>query len=116
MGSFADAWRAQQQVVDQLVRFPNVLADTSGVRRFEYIEQAVKRAGASKLVLGSDGPWLHPGAELARIRLLKLPPEEEALIRGGNLLRILARARKAATPEIRRVAPIVEDVDREAVL
>jgi len=49
LGSFADDWRAQQQVVDQLVRYPNVYADTSGVRRFDYIVQAVKRAGARKL-------------------------------------------------------------------
>jgi predicted TIM-barrel fold metal-dependent hydrolase len=37
LGSFADDWRAQQQVVDQVVRHPNVYADTSGVRRFDYI-------------------------------------------------------------------------------
>ena len=43
LGSFSDDWKAHQQVVDQLVRFPNVYADTSGVRRFDYIVQAVKR-------------------------------------------------------------------------
>src|SRR6516162_9721120 len=32
-GSFGDDWRAHQQVVDQLVRYRNVYADTSGVRR-----------------------------------------------------------------------------------
>ncbi len=37
LGSFADDFRAMQQVVDQLVRHPNVFADTSGVRRFDYI-------------------------------------------------------------------------------
>ncbi len=37
LGSFADDWRAQQQVVDQLARFPNLYADTSGVRRFDYL-------------------------------------------------------------------------------
>jgi predicted TIM-barrel fold metal-dependent hydrolase len=35
LGSFADEFRAMQQVVDQLVRHPNVYADTSGVRRFD---------------------------------------------------------------------------------
>ena len=34
LGSYADDWRAHQQVIDQLVRFPNVYADTSSVRRF----------------------------------------------------------------------------------
>jgi hypothetical protein len=52
---------------DQLVRYPNVYADNSGVRRFDYIVQAVARAGAKKVIFGSDGPWLHPGLELHQI-------------------------------------------------
>jgi hypothetical protein len=75
------------------VRYPNVYADTSGVRRFHYIVQAVARAGAKKVIFGSDGPWLHPGLELHKIRLLGLPPEQEALILGGNVLRLLRQAR-----------------------
>jgi predicted TIM-barrel fold metal-dependent hydrolase len=93
LGSFADDWRAHQQVVDQLVRHPNVYADTSGVRRFDYIVQAVKRAGAHKLLFGSDGPWLHPGVEIHKIRLLGLPPEQQALVLGGNAIRLMNRAR-----------------------
>src|SRR5205823_12916833 len=69
-GSFRDDWKAQQQVVDQLVRHPNVSADTSGVRRFDYIVEAVRRAGPHKVLFGSDGPWLHPGLELHNIHLL----------------------------------------------
>jgi predicted TIM-barrel fold metal-dependent hydrolase len=93
LGSFADDWKAQQQVVDQLVRYPNVYGDTSGVRRFDYIAQAVKRAGARKVLFGSDGPWLHPGVEIEKIRLLELPPEDESLILGGNAIRLMRQAR-----------------------
>ena len=89
LGSFGDDWRVHQQVVDQLVRFPNVYGDTSAVRRFDYIVQAVKRAGAHKVLFGSDGPWLHPGVELHKIRMLGLPPAQEALIVGGNVRRLL---------------------------
>jgi hypothetical protein len=89
LGSFGDDWRAHQNVVDQLVRYPNVYADTSGVRRFDYIVQAVKRAGPHKVLFGSDGPWLHPGVEIHKIRLLGLSREREALILGGNALRLL---------------------------
>lgn len=67
LGSFKDDFRAQQQIVDQMVRLPNVYADTSGVRRFDYLVQAVRRAGARKLLFGSDGIWLHPGHELQKI-------------------------------------------------
>jgi predicted TIM-barrel fold metal-dependent hydrolase len=93
MGSFGDDWKAHQQVVDQLVHYPNVYADTSGVRRFDYIVQAVKRAGPTKVLFGSDGPWLHPGVEIHKIRLLGLPPEQEALILGGNARRLMRHGR-----------------------
>jgi predicted TIM-barrel fold metal-dependent hydrolase len=93
LGSFRDDWKVQQQVVDQLVRHPNVYADTSGVRNFDYIVQAIRRAGARKLLFGSDGPWLHPGLELHKVRLLHLPPRDEALVLGGNALRLLRGAR-----------------------
>jgi predicted TIM-barrel fold metal-dependent hydrolase len=93
LGSFADDWRAHQQVIDQMVRYPNVYTDTAGIRRFDYIVQAVQRAGAHKILFGSDGPWLHPGLELHKVRLLGLPPEKEALILGDNALALLRRPR-----------------------
>jgi uncharacterized protein len=95
LGSFLDDFRALQQVVDQLVRYPNVYADTSAVRRFDYIVQAVKRAGPRKLLFGTDGPWLHPGLEKYKIELLRLPPADEALILGGNAFRLM---RKVGSP------------------
>jgi predicted TIM-barrel fold metal-dependent hydrolase len=98
LGSFRDDWRAQQQVVDQLVRYKNVYTDTSGVRRFDYIVQAVARAGAAKVLFGSDGPWLHPGVELHKIRLLRLPPKQEALILGGNAARLMREVTVALRP------------------
>lgn len=92
LGSFADDWRAQLALIDHLQRHPNVHADTSGVRRFDLLAQAVRRAGAHKILFGSDGPWLHPALELAKIRLLRLRPDDEALVLGGNLLRLAPRA------------------------
>ena len=89
MGSFVDDWRAQQQVVDQLARYPNVFADTAAVRRFDYLARAVEHAGPHKLLFGSDGPWLHPAVELHKIRMLRLPSDQEALVLGGNLLRLI---------------------------
>lgn len=91
LGSFTDDWRAHLRVIDQIARFPNVYTDTSGVRRFDYVVQAIQRGGAHKVLFGSDGPWLHPGLELHKIRLLYLPPEQEALVLGQNLLRLINR-------------------------
>jgi predicted TIM-barrel fold metal-dependent hydrolase len=96
LGSFADDWRAQTAFVDQLARLPNVLTDTSGVRRFDLLVDAVRRGGARKVLFGSDGPWLHPGVELAKVRLLGLPPTAERLVLGGNAARLLAAAGQGA--------------------
>jgi hypothetical protein len=93
LGSFADDWRAHLRVIDQIARFPNVYTDTSGVRRFDYLVQAVQRGGAHKVLFGSDGPWLHPQLELHKIHLLGLPPEAEALVTGRNLWRLIAGVR-----------------------
>jgi len=92
LGSFADDWRAQLALADHLVRHPNIYADTAGVRRFDLLEKAVKRAGAGKFLFGSDGPWLHPGLELLKIRALQLPVAQENLILGGNFLNLISTA------------------------
>jgi predicted TIM-barrel fold metal-dependent hydrolase len=105
LGSFADDWRAHQTIIDALARHANVYADTSGVRRFDYLVSAVRHAGAHKLIFGSDGPWLHPGLELHKIRLLRLRPRSEALILGGNLCRILGDAARPARARRRPLAP-----------
>lgn len=91
LGSFADDWRAQLALIDPLTRLPNVFTDTSGVRRFDILQEAVGRAGARKFLFGSDGPWLHPGVELEKVRALNLSPADEALLTSGNLLRLLSR-------------------------
>ena len=51
--------------------------------------EAVRRAGARKVIFGSDGPWLHPGVELHKIRALGLAPRDERLVLSGNLLRLM---------------------------
>jgi predicted TIM-barrel fold metal-dependent hydrolase len=93
LGSFADDWKAQLALIDHLVRHPNVHTDTSGVRRFDLLEDAVRRAGARKLLFGTDGPWLHPGLELAKVRALRLSAAEERLVVGGNILRLMRAVR-----------------------
>ncbi len=105
LGSFADDWRAQLALIDHLVRHENVYTDSAGVRRFDLLEQAVQRAGAHKILFGSDGPWLHPAVELEKIRMLHLSSADERLVLGENLLRLIrtaGRVRPAALREHRR--------------
>lgn len=88
LGSFADDWKAQLAFLSPLERYRNIYTDTSGVRRFELIEQAVKRAGPHKILFGSDGPWIHPGVELEKIKALNLKREDEEKILYKNFLQL----------------------------
>ncbi len=90
LSSFADDWRAQMAFIDVLARHKNVFTDTSGVRRFDLLELAVERAGTDKILFGTDGPWLHPSVELAKIYALKLPQSDLKKILGHNLLKLIA--------------------------
>ena len=106
LGSFSDDWRAQSAIASVLVDYPNVYADTSGVRRFDLLVKAVRKAGPHKILFGSDGPWLHPGLELAKIRALGLSGRDEALITSGNFLRIMRDIPRRARPTVGRARAI----------
>ncbi|MFD2784424.1 amidohydrolase family protein [Hymenobacter rubripertinctus] len=93
LGSFADDWRAQAGLIDYLVRCPNIYTDTSGVRRFDILRRALERAGPGKFLFGSDGPWLHPGVELSKIKALHLPRSAARQVLAGNLLGLIRHVR-----------------------
>lgn len=115
LSSFADDWRSQLSLIDHLVRHPNIYTDTSGVRRFDLLEQAVKRAGARKILFGTDGPWLHPAVELSKVRALNLTAADERLVLGENLLRLISNRRgrpiptEMGAPTSTGVAPLARD-------
>jgi len=102
LASFAGDWRAHLALIDQLVRHRNIHADTSGVQRFDLLAEAVQRAGARKILFGTDGPWLHPGVELAKVRALQLSVGDERRILAQNFLRLIdgvvAQPRKTPHP------------------
>jgi uncharacterized protein len=104
LGSFSDDWKAQLALIDMLVRHPNIYTDSAGVRRFDLLEQAVDRAGAAKLLFGCDGPWLHPGVELAKIHALELSPVDERAVLSGNFMRLTRACRSARA---RHFAPML---------
>jgi uncharacterized protein len=89
LSSFADDWKAQKAFISPLERFANVYTDLSGVRRFDLIQEAVQRAGPSKILFGSDGPWIHPGLELAKIKALHLQKQDEEKMVCGNFLKLI---------------------------
>ena len=106
LGSFADDWKAQLAFIDLLARHPNIYTDTSGVRRFDLLVEALRRAGPRKVLFGSDGPWLHPGIELEKVRALGLPPAKEKLILGENLIGLIANAKRQGVPTVPIAMPV----------
>jgi predicted TIM-barrel fold metal-dependent hydrolase len=89
-----------------LAGLPNVWLDTAALPAYlpgedypyptaaRYLRAAVERAGARKIMWGSDQPGLlscanYPQlAKLARLHTAFLPPEEQALILGHNAARV----------------------------
>jgi predicted TIM-barrel fold metal-dependent hydrolase len=95
LSSFADDWHAQTAFIEQLVRLPNVFTDTSGVRYFDLLADAARRAGPHKILFGTDGPFLHPAVELAKVDALDLDEPGRELVLGGNLRRLIGRVRRS---------------------
>src|SRR6266567_131142 len=72
--------KANQSIAEMCGRYPGKL-----------IGLAVKELGPDKIIFGSDGPEQDSRVELYKIRLLKLPPADEAKILSGNILRLLPK-------------------------
>jgi uncharacterized protein len=53
------------------------------------VRSLIETHGADRVVFGSDWPMAHPGDEIAFIRSLGLPPEDERAVLGTNLATLL---------------------------
>lgn len=72
---------------------PNILLDTSAMPYPAVIRRAVETIGAERVLFASDGPGCLPALEVEKVRLAGLPPQDEALVFSGNILRILGDVR-----------------------
>lgn len=70
-------------------RCPNLYLETSAMPYPWKIAEAVTRLGPERVLFGSDGPGCNPALEIAKVRMLGLPPEDEALLLGGSAARLL---------------------------
>jgi predicted TIM-barrel fold metal-dependent hydrolase len=86
-------WREHLAGIEMARRHPNVYLDTGATVLTRYLEQAVKELGPEKVIFGSDEPEVDCRLEIFKVRVLKLPRQQEELILGGNLLRLLSRYR-----------------------
>ncbi len=67
----------------------NVFLETSQCPAILFIREFVDRVGADRLLFGSDTPWSVVEIELSKIKALRLTEQQEKLVLGGNLARIL---------------------------
>jgi len=69
---------------------PHVYLETSSVLLFGKIEKAVGAIGSERVLFGTDGPPIHPGPEIEKIRILHIAEEDKANILGRNAARLFA--------------------------
>ena len=92
LGNFGSrSWTEHVEAIEVARRYSNVYLETSSVVFFKFLEMAAKELGPDKLIFGSDGPELDSRVELHKIKLLKLPPDGEAKVLGGNIDRLLPK-------------------------
>ena len=90
LGSFASRdWREHLQAIQAAERYSNLHLDTSAVVFSSYLQQAAREIPAEQLLFGSDAPLVDARVELHKIRLLKLPGDQEQKVLGGNAQRLL---------------------------
>jgi len=75
----------QQDATIALAECPNLLVQTSGVYREDFLEGVVERFGAGRLLYASAFPRFDPRLELLRVRWApNLGDEAKAAVLGGN--------------------------------
>lgn len=67
----------------------NVLMETSGIYREDFIEDTVRELGAERVVFGSNAPYMDQEFEALRVRLAHCTDQEKALMGRINLERLL---------------------------
>jgi predicted TIM-barrel fold metal-dependent hydrolase len=70
----------------------NVIMETSGIYREDFIEDTVQELGPERVVFGSNAPYMDLGFETLRVRLAHLTDAQKELVGHGNLKRILRLA------------------------
>ena len=78
-----------ERIAERARESGSMYLDTSWVRNTHMIGRSIEIAGAHKILFGTDGPEVRSDVELYKIRVLELPPEDEALILGGNIARLV---------------------------
>jgi len=70
-------------------RLRNVYLDLTGSQLFHGIlEEMVRAIGASRILFGTDHPFIDPRFQLGRVLFARLPDSRKVKILGGNAVRL----------------------------
>lgn len=87
--SFARMGKDFAVLYDKLDRYPNLHVDTTGLMIDHMIEDLVQRAGAGRLLFGSNFPWYKAGQTRIALAYAGLSAAEKSMIAGENLERLI---------------------------
>jgi predicted TIM-barrel fold metal-dependent hydrolase len=80
----------RDHAIEAALACPNVYLETcSSYREVGVIEELVDRAGAEKVLFGSDVPLMDPRCQLGRILTARISAEAKQRVLGGNARRLL---------------------------
>jgi predicted TIM-barrel fold metal-dependent hydrolase len=109
-GAYHQLDEGERIVVGSRVILETSWPPTMAILDPERIRSIIERHGVERVVFGSDWPMADPQAEIAGIKALGLSAEDEALVLGGNLARILGL--KSATESTTQSAEPTPDGTR----
>lgn len=79
--------------VDESIRLaqkhPNLYLGTTAMPFHLKIKEAVDKIGSERIIFGSDSPVIHPLPEIERVRVAGLSPEDQEMVLGGSLAKLL---------------------------
>ena len=71
-----------------LERCPNVIIETSGTYREDFLEEVMTEVGGNRVVFASGAPYFEPTFEMERLLCAHLDDEAKAAMASGNIRRI----------------------------
>jgi uncharacterized protein len=87
--------QSRLEAIEAARTHPNIYLETSRATEIRLLEKALRECGPAKLCFGSDAPDCDARLEVFKIRLamanLKIPPAQQAMVLGGNLLKLINR-------------------------
>jgi predicted TIM-barrel fold metal-dependent hydrolase len=92
--------QSRLEAIEAAKAHSNIYLETSRATETSLLEKALQEAGPAKLCFGSDAPDCDARLEVFKIRnamsTLNIPKEQQAMVLGGNLLRLLSKHGKQA--------------------